>query len=411
MDPRNGTRRSSDRLEYREIIQHATQMLELVHDTPQHAKLSTGWYKRFLDRHPHLKVTKAQVLSKPRNAVDSATVIHFFHDLAHSASLVNMDPSRIFNMDETSFSPSKTSKKVVVHESTRSVHAEETPASAHVTIVACVAADGTKMPPLFVLPGDRVTTEACASLTIPGAALTTSEKGWTNSYICRKWLAMLSAHVPPSTERPILLIMDGCSSHYSEHIYAEAKALNILLQFLPANATHLFQPLDVTVFRPFKQAIRNAVADSIWTDVSTNINKQRAIAIACDVWANSTNEAAIINGFVCTGLCPISLDKMMRELVRGEVLLLPALKKRKTPARKTLTVSGKFITADYHELLQAQVAAKPKRKKKNSQEHVVVNDTLIYDFCLCHCVRLEYNIYYYLGDITSFQKHRAHLEE
>ncbi|RHX98415.1 hypothetical protein DYB25_011478 [Aphanomyces astaci] len=206
---------------------------------------------------------------------------------------------------------------------------------------------------------------------------------------------MLSAHVPPSTERPILLIMDGCSSHYSEHIYAEAKALNILLQFLPANATHLFQPLDVTVFRPFKQAIRNAVADSIWTDVSTNINKQRAIAIACDVWANSTNEAAIINGFVCTGLCPISLDKMMyrlslfkpsathevdaneswlqrRELVRGEVLLLPALKKRKTPARKTLTVSGKFITADYHELLQAQVAAKPKRKKKNSQEHVVL---------------------------------------
>ncbi|KAF0703876.1 hypothetical protein AaE_015212 [Aphanomyces astaci] len=96
--------------------------------------------------------------------------------------------------------------------------------------------------------------------------------------------------------------MDGCSSHYSEHIYAEAKALNILLQFLPANATHLFQPLDVTVFRPFKQAIRNAVADSIWTDVSTNINKQRAIAIACDVWANSTNEAAIINGFVYTGL-------------------------------------------------------------------------------------------------------------
>ncbi|RLO02083.1 hypothetical protein DYB28_014777 [Aphanomyces astaci] len=61
-----------------------------------------------------------------------------------------------------------------------------------------------------------------------------------------------------------------------------------------------------------------------------------------------------------------------RELVRGEVLLLPALKKRKTPARKTLTVSGKFITADYHELLQAQVAAKPKRKKKNSQEHVVL---------------------------------------
>ncbi|ETV82022.1 hypothetical protein H257_05547 [Aphanomyces astaci] len=80
--------------------------------------------------------------------------------------------------------------------------------------------------------------------------------------------------------------MDGCSSHYSEYTYAEAKASNELLQFLPENATHLFQPLDRTVRRPFTLAIRNVGADSIWTDVSTNI-KQRAIAIACNVWASS----------------------------------------------------------------------------------------------------------------------------
>ncbi|KAF0710647.1 hypothetical protein AaE_012440 [Aphanomyces astaci] len=167
------------------------------------------------------------------------------------------------------------------------------------------------MQPLFVLLGDRESTEACDSLTIPGAAIT-SEKGWKNSYICRTCLVMLRAYIPyipPSTE-PRVLIMDGCSSHYSEYTYAEAKASNELLQFLPENATHLFQPLDRTVCRPFTQAIRNVGADSIWTDVSTNI-KQRAIAIACNVWASSTKEAVIINTFVCTGLCPISLDKTM----------------------------------------------------------------------------------------------------
>ncbi|RHY06716.1 hypothetical protein DYB36_003815 [Aphanomyces astaci] len=71
-----------------------------------------------------------------------------------------------------------------------------------------------------------------------------------------------------------------------------------------------------------------------------------------------------------------------RELVRGEVLLLPVLKKRKTPARMTLAVSGKLITADYHELLQAQVAAKPKRKKMTSQEHVVLPIAINDDNCV-----------------------------
>ncbi|ETW06577.1 hypothetical protein H310_02795 [Aphanomyces invadans] len=49
-------------------------------------------------------------------------------------------------MDETSFSPSKTCKKVVVHRGSRNVYVEETTTSSHVTIVACVGADGTKPP-------------------------------------------------------------------------------------------------------------------------------------------------------------------------------------------------------------------------------------------------------------------------
>ncbi|RHY13205.1 hypothetical protein DYB26_005619 [Aphanomyces astaci] len=276
------------------IVEKATQMSVTINDVPRATTLSFGWYKRFLDRHSHLKVSKARVLSKPRNAVVSNVVVDFFHELAHDLSLVNVDPSRIFNMGETNFSPTKTSKKVVVHRNTKAVYAEESSVPSHVTIVACVAADGTKVLPLFILPGEKVSTDTCDKLTIPGAALTTSEKGWTSSFICRKWLSMLDANIPASTMRPILLILDGCSSHYSEYIYPEATALNILLQFLPANATHLFQPLNVSVFRPFKQAVRNAITDTMWTQEATSITKQRAIEIS---WNNSS-QSAIVNGFV-----------------------------------------------------------------------------------------------------------------
>ncbi|RHZ33002.1 hypothetical protein DYB37_012896 [Aphanomyces astaci] len=295
-----------------------------------------------------------------RVTVDKDAVVHLFDELGKAMSLVNMDPKRVFNMDETSFSPSKTATKVVVHRTTKQVHVEEATASAHVTIVACVGADGSKIPPLFVLPGDRVSTE---------------------------WLSMLSSAIPTSTARPILLIVDGCSSHYSNYIYDEAQRLEILLLFLPANSTHMFQPLDVTVFRPFKQAIRREIANDKWNDVASSISKQEAIAIACRVWTLTTKESSITNGFDCTGLCPPSLDKMLYRLsifkppqdasvaiddtwlkqcaiVRNELLVLPPQKKKRV-ARKTLTVSGKFITADYHAILQSQAAARPKARKKS----------------------------------------------
>ncbi|ETV68035.1 hypothetical protein H257_15977 [Aphanomyces astaci] len=117
----------------------------------------------------------------------------------------------------------------------------------------------------------------------------------------------------------------------------------------------------------------------------SNITKQNAIKIACDVGLTIQ-----VKQQLPTGLCPSSLNKLLYrlsifkpaevddeavqaswlqriDLVRTQLLLLPPEKKRKNVTRKTLTVSGKFITAEYHELLQAQSAAKPKRKKKATQ--------------------------------------------
>ncbi|RHX97888.1 hypothetical protein DYB26_015587 [Aphanomyces astaci] len=317
-----------------QIQDKAAEMFNVIHGFTRPAKPTSG-YQKFLARNEALKTKKSNLLSKPRHAVDKDAVVHFFDELGKALSLVNMAPKR----------------------------------------------------PLFVLPADRVSTEVCDNLVIPGAAVTTSEKGWTNSFICRKWLSMLSSAIPTSTARPILLIVDGCSSHYSNYIYDEAQRLEILLLFLPANSAQMFQPLDVTVFRPFKQAIRWDIANNKWNDVASSISKQEAIAIACRVWTLTTKESSITNGFDCTGLCPPSLDMMLYRLsifklpqdasvaiddtwlkrcavVRSELLVLPPPKKKRV-ARKTLTVSGKFITADYHDILQSQAAARPKARKKS----------------------------------------------
>ncbi|KAF0704301.1 hypothetical protein AaE_015009 [Aphanomyces astaci] len=398
----------------RQIVDKATEILQVLHDTPRDTKLTSGWYKRFLERNQDLKIAKARTLSKPRNGVDNDTVVEFFHELAHSMSLVDMDPSRVFNMDETSLRRqgrwlSSARPRMFTFKKRQPQH------TSRLSHVSLPTGQRFHRCSLFVLPGDTVSTLECDSLYIPGAAITTSEKGWTNSFICRKWMSMLNSSIPISTPRPILLILDGCSSHYSEHIYDAATSFDILLQFLPANSTHLFQTLDVTVFRSFKHAIRQEIRDLFWTDVGSTIKKLHAIKIACNVWPNDTSSSAISAGFVCTDVgstikkqhaikiacnvwandtssSAISAKKDVEEswlqrttIVRNHVLLLPPEKKRKRAPRKRLTVSGKLITSDYHGLLQAQALEKPKRKKKATQDDVavqVLNSDDIVEVCV-----------------------------
>ncbi|KAF0699699.1 Aste57867_9748 [Aphanomyces stellatus] len=116
------------------IITRAKEMMRVVHGY-EHPQPTTGWYQKFLRRHAELKTTKSQFLSKTRYSVDRETVVTFYHELVHALSYVDFDPRRVFNMDEMSFSSTKTAKKVVVHRSTKQVYVDEVKASSHLTIV------------------------------------------------------------------------------------------------------------------------------------------------------------------------------------------------------------------------------------------------------------------------------------
>ncbi|KAH9074663.1 hypothetical protein Ae201684P_022465 [Aphanomyces euteiches] len=188
---------------------------------------------------------------------------------------------------------------------------------------------------------------------------------------------MFNDAVPPSTRRPILLILDGCSPRFSNHITQHASSLGILLLFFPANSTHILQPLDVTVFRPFKQAVRQEISDQKWIDGSLNVSKKVDIDIGCRIWVERTKMRSIVNGFGCTGLWTPSIDKMMYRMslfkpnqelmevvkpiwmervkaIQKSVFLLRVKSASRRSQRKTLTVSDKLITAEYRDLLESQ---------------------------------------------------------
>jgi hypothetical protein len=63
---------------------------------------------------------------------------------------------RIFNMDETGFAQKSKSKKVIAVQGSKNVSSKSADASFHLTIVACISASGFVVPPMFIIPGQRI---------------------------------------------------------------------------------------------------------------------------------------------------------------------------------------------------------------------------------------------------------------
>ena len=51
---------------------------------------------------------------------------------------------------------------------------------------------------------------------------------------------------------PVVLLMDGHSSHYSLQMIEYARSVGVILYCLPPHMTHVLQPFDVGVFGPAK---------------------------------------------------------------------------------------------------------------------------------------------------------------
>lgn len=79
-------------------------------------------------------------------------------------------------------------------------------------------------------------------------------KGWINKDFFVKWLQHFTKFTRPSKESPVLLLLDGHSSHTTLAVTHFCRDHNIYLISSPPHTTHKLQPLDRTFMKPFKTA-------------------------------------------------------------------------------------------------------------------------------------------------------------
>ena len=269
--------------------------------------VSNGWWNKFLGRHPVLRTRTPATLSMSRAKASSRECIDAYFDLLErtlqETGLAEY-PALYFNMDETGFAYDPKPSKTVHLCGERNVLSVSSGSKAQVTVITCVSATGQAIPPLIIWKRKTMAPEMAIG-EIPGTHYGFSESGWTNSSIFDSWFKKLFLRYAPAS-RPLILFMDGHSSHFCPDTLALARENGIIIFTLPPNTTHLLQPLDKGVFGPFKAHWKRVCHDFKISHPGKVINDYNFCRIFSKAWLESMTISNIAGGFRTTGIHPLN---------------------------------------------------------------------------------------------------------
>lgn len=273
---------------------------------------SEDWVESFMKRR-NLVTRSAGNIKRARSAVSEEVVRDFFSNIEH---LQHLQPTHVWNYDETNLTDDPGAKLVVVRRGTKRVENVCDHSKVAISLLVCGSASGELLPPYVVYKAKNVYqgwTEGGPSGTRYGC----SASGWFDMSLFENWFRQIFVrHVGhlPGTK---LLVGDNLASHFSSEVVRIAKENDIYFTALPANSTHLLQPLDVSVFRPMKSHWREILGNyRAECRSSGTIPKEIFPVMLSQLWQKMKNDSksSIISGFAATGLCPRDVERPVSKL-------------------------------------------------------------------------------------------------
>lgn len=265
-----------------------------------------AWFKLFRKRNPELSLRKAQNMNPARaQKLNKFIVDDYFKKL--ETVLDEMDlknkPERIFNMDE------KGCRLTIHHQQTvlakkgvKRLHLVAPEHAENVTVVGCVSAVGSVIPPMIIFKGKRLKPEFLDNLPA-GTNVKMAPKGSMTTILFIDFIQHLAKYKLPG---PILLIFDGAACHLDYGIVEAADQHDIKLLCLPSNTTHELQPLDKAVYRSFESHWDQEVLRYWDQHPDRVVTKSRFNTIFSKVWSKCMTQENIISGFKATGIFPFN---------------------------------------------------------------------------------------------------------
>lgn len=225
---------------------------------------------------------------------------------------IDIDKSRVFNRDESAFFLSPKGERVLVKKGKKTVYTFTRNSDKEcLTVLFMANANGQLPPPMIVFPYERIPYSISQSMP-DGWAIGKSDSGWMTAqtfyeYIVNVFHPWLLRN---KISMPIILYVDGHSSHLTMPLAQFCIENGIELVALYPNATHLLQPLDVAFFRPLKAAWKRMVQEWRTENYGKRIRNEDFGPLLERSIATLNIPEIMANGFRACGLFPFSADAL-----------------------------------------------------------------------------------------------------
>ena len=228
----------------------------------------------------------------------------------------NLTADNIYNWDEKGFilGQATATQRIINREaleSGRITRASQDGSREFISLLACISASGTALPPALIYKGDTSLQNTwlkdweCKDL----AHFAVSPNGWSSNALGLHWLQSVFHRYTYETvgRGRRLLLIDSHSSHVNLRFIDTCDRLRILLLILPPHATHRLQPLDVSLFAPLARLYTNNLNDYTANSLGlVSLSKRSFWRLFWPAWQNAFTLANITSAFAKTGIWPLN---------------------------------------------------------------------------------------------------------
>ena len=277
--------------------------------------IGKDWYYNFLNRHSSdLGMRKLQALDISRvEARKTMPVLLYFIWLRDVLVEHRFRDDRIFNIDETPCQIDNIQKYGLWAKSIKESHVVNTCNRQVLTMMPCVSAAGECIPPLIIFEGKTVDSGYISYEF--DMVVSTNDNSYMTKDIFREWSRHFVKCAKPTVELPVLLILDNFKGHLDWDAFEYLHNNNVYLAGLPPHTSDKTQPLDLSVFGPFKIAYRNVFDGYLQEYSIKNIHQRDFVLFLKDAYKKSFTHDNISSGFSRAGIVPSNPFRILKQCV------------------------------------------------------------------------------------------------
>jgi hypothetical protein len=271
-------------------------------------KAGIDWLKSFMKRNKNkITLRKPESTSSARaTGFNKRCVSEFFENYILVLKKYSLKPVQIFNVDETGVTTVLKPVKIVSAKGKKQVSlAASAERGELVTFVGIVNEVGIALPPIYVFPRTRHPDQDLINAPTSSLALG-NRSGWMTGELFISVLEHIQKHTHCTKENKILLLLDNHESHRTIRAINFCRDNGIIMVSFPPHTSHKLQPLDVSVYGPFKIYCSIAFNDWMTSNPGKAITIKDIAYLTNTAFQSAFTQKNITQSFEKSGLWPVS---------------------------------------------------------------------------------------------------------